>query len=148
MAIELELRGDFQLSKGLVETLRGALGSDAEVAWSPRPDVAFDVFDELLLITGLEIRGEAVVAFRVRDKNRAVEAVDLAVACTDAVLAATDADLRLLFGGDRLLLQRAGGNLTAFLTAREPDKDFWDGRLAMLHHAHEIVRRFAGPTRD
>ncbi len=142
MAIDLEIKGNFEVSEAMVLALRGALPQSATLEWHPRAGVEFDIVSELVEISSLRIDSEGVLFFAVRDKSRVNDAINIVVSCVDRVLAATDADLSLFFGGDKILLTRVNHEIKLFLSASSPSQEFWHAfrRSEMLHHKFRFVR--------
>jgi hypothetical protein len=152
MAIEIVLRGSFELTSALEDLLRSEIPG-AEDADPVPTAVEFDLGNELISVAGFyasaadtvdgvpghSIEHRSTLFFHVNDKSRVMEALLGVVRCVGAVVSGTSEDMALLHSGDTPLLARANGKLTLFRTFEE--SDFWDtpGYLDLLPAPHTIV---------
>jgi hypothetical protein len=136
VAIEYQIKGDFQVDSALEEALLGVLDESAEHFPPAADHIEFEIADAEVDVTGLTVPGRslsALLSFRVRDKSRALEAIQKIVRALDAVLRATTGSLKFFVSSESLLLERARGEVR-LIHHGPPRGDFWIDAHARLIH--------------
>ena len=130
MAIEYQVKGELELADNLKHLLLETLGDLAREDVPESEGVVFRLLVPTVSVTGFSSgrrkgSGEdAALFFRVLDKARVVEAIDLVTKCVGALFRKIEGDLSF-WNDDVLLLKRHGRQLRFYEPSNAKDRPFW-----------------------
>lgn len=130
MAIDYQIKGNLELADDLKHVLREALGVQAREDLPDSEGVVFRLLVPAVSVTGFysgkrKESGEgSTLLFRVLDKARVVEAIDLVIQCVGALFREIEGNLSF-WNDDVLLLQRHGRQLRFYEPGKAKDRLFW-----------------------
>ena len=130
MAIEYQVKGELELADDLKQVLMEKLGDLAREDVPESEGVVFRLLVPTVSVTGFcsgRRKGsgdEATLFFRVLDKARVVEAIDLVIQCVGALFRKIEGDLSF-WNDDVLLLQRHDRQLRFYEPSKGKDRPFW-----------------------